>query len=515
MVTASAGSAVGTTTVMVQQVPASVIVSPALDTLLAAGQTIAYAAVVRDSGNTVVPEAEVRWSSATENVALIDSISGLTVAAAPGTATIHARASVAPALSASATLVVRNGTLAGDRVLLTDFGNVIDNDYLISDYFAVWWDARNDFSAGAQQMLDWLVEVKSQSLQLGLRDPPNDDRGTYLNIYIHVPGAGNDNYPDDWGAGVGTDSNGSPYMTIGTNVMSDPLFIRHEGFHLFQFTRSSAGFEYAGDGAWFTEATANWFAALDYPTDVRSYVAAGTVVANPQLALWHAFNNGAPGDPANWNRQVRQYGLNTWLHYLTTIGGAPVSVLVDGFNAGTSLLPQQYLFNQVPGLAATFADWAAHTTAEMDYLTRPQWQRAMQELQTAGDASDRNDLVLHLTNEGTGGTYFEPPPGLAPRGWGYNVIRVTSTEAATWTFELDGLPTGSEGAAALFEARLLIRTAVSDTVRSVALTGGQDGSVEATTGLEPIEMYLVVAAVPEFFRGNQRYPYRVRVVRVP
>lgn len=512
---ATAGSVIGSITLTVQQVAASVSVTPGLDTLLAAGQTLTYSATVRDSGNIVIPSAPVRWTSESESVASIDSLSGLALGIAPGTATLTARPAARPSVSGSAALLVRDGTLVGDRVLLTDWGNINDNAYHVADYFAVWWDNQYDHAADAQQILDWLAVVKTQSLALGLQHPPNDAVGSYLNIYIHEPGPGNDNYPDDWGAGVGTDSNGLPYMALGSNVSTDPLFIRHEGFHLFQYTRSSPGFEYSGDGAWFTEASANWFAGLDYATDDRTYVAAGTVPANPQLALWHAFSNGPASDPTNWNRQVRQYGLNTWLHYLTTTGGAPQSVLMDGYNAGTTLLPQEYLVSRVNGLDAIFADWAAHNTAEMDYLTRSQWQRALEEIDAVGDAADRNEYVHQLVNDGTGGAYFEPSAALAPRGWSYNVIRVTSTSPASWQFEVDGAATGSDGAAAKFQARLLIRTADGDSIRVVALPDGSDGSIATTTGAGTVEMYLVVVAVPEHYRGNQYYPYRVRIDRVP
>lgn len=511
-ITASAGAVSGSISITVQQLPGAVTVAPGLDTLLAPGQSRSFTATVRDTGGTVIPGASVRWSSSSDAVAEVDSLSGAALATGPGTVALTARAGT---VTGSATLVVRNGELVGSRVLLTDFGNTTDNDYLIDDYFVVWWHASQDYAADAQQILDWLKVVKTQSLQLGLRHPPTDARGTYLNIYIHEPGPGNDNYPDDWGAGVGTDSNGLPFLTLGSNVRGDPLFIRHEGFHLYQYTRSSPGFAYEGDGAWFTEATANWFAGLDYPTDVGTYIAAGTVPANPQLALWHAFTNGAPGDPPNWNRQVRQYGLNTWLHYLTTTGGAPVSVLVDGYNAGTSQLPQEYLHGRVPGLGAIFADWAAQNTADMAYLTRPQWDRALLELANVGDPADINPTVLHLVDVGTAGAFVQPPAGLLPRGWAYNVIRASSTQAATWRFTLDGAPTGSGGAPAAFEARLLIRAAAGDTVRTVTLTGGLDGTVSTTTGGAAAELYLIVAAVPMHFTGNQTYPYQVKVDRVP
>jgi hypothetical protein len=149
----------------------------------------------------------------------------------------------------------------------------------------------------------------------------------------------------------------------------------------------------------------------------------------------------------------------------------------------------------------------------MRYLTRPQWTAALQDLAAYGDASDRHEFVLELDDVGTGSAFVAPPAALRPRGWSYNVIRVTSTQAASWRFEVDGEPTGSEGAAAAFQARLLVRTAAGDTVYTVPLANALDGSLEVVTSATPTEMYLIVAAVPMHFRGHQTYSYLVEVDR--
>jgi hypothetical protein len=373
----------------------------------------------------------------------------------------------------------------------------------------------NDYAAEARQILNWLKGVKAEATQMGLDDPPNDERGTYVNIYLHVPGPGNDNYPGDWGAGVGTDSNGLPFMSMGNSQRNDWMIFRHEGFHLYQYSgsRASPGFEDAGDGSWYVEATASWFAALPLLTDVNAQRGAATVPANPQLAMWHGWTNAPPGDPANWNRTTRQYALSTWVNYLGTTGGVPDSVLVGGYVTSTTMLPQEYLNSRVSGLPALFADWAAESTPDMRYLTRPQWTAALQDLAAYGDTADRHEFVLEFDDVGTGNAFVAPPAALRPRGWSYNVIRVASTQAASWRFEVDGDPTGSEGAAAAFQARLLVRTAAGDTVHRVPLANALDGSLEVVTSATPTEMYLIVAAVPMHFRGHQTYSYLVKVDR--
>ena len=512
IVTAAAGNVTGTTMITVQQVPAAIIGVPARDTILAAGQTKSFVAQVNDAGGTAISGAAVTWSSSNTAVATINPASGLATAAGAGSTTLTVTAGLA---TRDVTLIVRNGMLVGDRVLLTDYGNVTDNAYLVDDYFVVWWHKSKNYSTEAQQILNWLKGVKAEAAtQLGLQHPPNVARGTYVNIYIHEPGPGNDNYPDGWGAGVGRDGDQLPFMSVGSSQRNDLLLFRHEGFHLYQFTGSlTGGFEYAGDGSWFGEAAATWFAALALPTDVNTHLGAATVPANPQLAMWHGWTNNPPGDPANWNRTTRQYALGTWLDYLTTTAGAPVSVLVDGYKTPTTLLPQEYVNSRVTGLGAKFADYAAASTPDMTYLTRAQWTRALTELGTYGDAADRHEYVLQLVDAGTGGAFVAPPTALRPRGWGWNVIRVSSTQAATWRFEVDGSPTGSDGAAAVFEARLVVSSASGRTVQTVPLANSLDGFLSVTTTAAATEMYLIVAAVPLHFRGHQTYSYTLKIDR--
>jgi hypothetical protein len=509
-VRATIGAVTGSAALQVAQVATSVEVSPTARTLLAAGLTHQFTVTARDALGNAVAGAAAQWRSSLPAIAAVGAGTGLVTAVAPGVAVIAARVGAA---EDSASVTVRNGTLVDDLVLLTDFGSVTDNAYLTGGIFAVWWHPSVDRSSDAQVILDRLAGVRTASLQLGLNDPPNPAFGTYVNIYIHTPGPGNDNYPDGWGNGVGTDGNGLPYMTLPVGFHMDHSNHLHEGFHLFQYQHSSPGFEYAGDAAWFAEASANWFAAIGLPGQNTPFIAAATIPANPQQALWHGFNNHAPGDRLNWNRQVRQYGLNTLLYYLTEHTGLARADLVAGYNAGTTQSPQQYLFTQVPNLRSRFADWAAHNTAEMDYLSRPQWTAAQAEIVTYGEADDINPYVGEFTDAGTNGAWFEPAAALSPRGWSYNVIRIASSAAATYSFELDGSPAGSAGAPAHFEARVLTRRPGVDAIQAMTMQSAVAGALSVAAAADASEVFLIVAAVPAHFGGNQTYSYRVRIAR--
>ena len=90
------------------------------------------------------------------------------------------------------------------------------------------------------------------------------------------------------------------------------------------------------------------------------YIEASCICENPHLALWHTLENGDPSDPRDWLFMCRLYALNTWLVFLTEVAGVDPAVVTDGFYAGTSRSPQEYMFCRVgPVLRDHFADWAA------------------------------------------------------------------------------------------------------------------------------------------------------------
>merc|ERR1712046_95646 len=141
-------------------------------------------------------------------------------------------------------------------------------------------------------------------------------------------------------------------------------------------------------------ATANWYTTTiaQFKEDPGLFVQAGAILGNPQLALWHSFLNHGPDDPASnegrpgWMYGVRQYGMHTFLMFMTEVMGVNENLVADGFYANTEMLPQEYLFNKVGGqrFREIFADWAAHNTANMDYLTKAQLERALLEVTLAG-----------------------------------------------------------------------------------------------------------------------------------
>ena len=122
----------------------------------------------------------------------------------------------------------------------------------------------------------------------------NTGQGFFYNVYIHHDE--NDPFPSGWAFGQGTDPFGLPFLTVPSKGMYDQT-IYHEGFHIFQYNANSPGFAYSGDTQWYIESSAQWYMANYFPNEVSTFVEAGAILGNPQLALWHSFANEAPEDP--------------------------------------------------------------------------------------------------------------------------------------------------------------------------------------------------------------------------
>jgi hypothetical protein len=106
LITASAGSLQGNASVLVEQAPASIQVSPGESTLASVGATVRLTASVVDAGGTLLaPQPTVGWSSGDESVATVAS-DGTVTARGVGNATITATAG---SVVGSATVAVAQG----------------------------------------------------------------------------------------------------------------------------------------------------------------------------------------------------------------------------------------------------------------------------------------------------------------------------------------------------------------------------------------------------------------------
>jgi hypothetical protein len=378
--------------------------------------------------------------------------------------------------------------------------------------WAVWWDPKFDHEQDAAWLLDRLDDVRCRSLlDLAMQDPPNPGRGVYYNVHIHH--GGNDSFPNDWGNGQGTNDRGNPFLALPNGAHIDRGNIDHEGFHVFQYSSNSPGFAYAGDSQWYIESAAQWYTVSRDASSELAFVEAGAIEDNPQLALWHSFGNEAPGDPVDWMFQVRQYGMHTYLYYLTEVAGISRDILTAGFYSEVTLSPQEYQFERVGGdrLRNYFADWAAHNAAGFDYLTPAQVTRARLEVENVGDPNNRHRYIAEYVDQGTDDTWMRPPARLTPRSWSYNVIKIRNSSSGNYLFQLQADASGSEGANAHFEVRAVVMTPSGATYYAPSSTNATVQNIIVDVEPNDAEVFFVIAAVPEWFSGNQTYGYEYKI----
>ena len=158
-------------------------------------------------------------------------------------------ASVATTPVPSSTLPTSSSCADNSCSLRTQWGSEETLDHLTGDIFVVWWDRKYNHQEDARGLIDKLVTVRRDCLDnLGMADPPNPAQGYFFNVYLHH--GKDDLFPEGWAMGVGMDKWGLRYLTVG-HGSEESLTIYHEGFHIFQISRTSPGFAYSGDSMWY------------------------------------------------------------------------------------------------------------------------------------------------------------------------------------------------------------------------------------------------------------------------
>ncbi|MEO1434313.1 MAG: DUF6055 domain-containing protein [Bacteroidota bacterium] len=408
-------------------------------------------------------------------------------------------------------------TSFGQFTINDTFADLAECDTMTRGIYIIWWD--NDFNLDDQVeiLLDSMLHYRDVCLnELSMADPPNVDDGHYYNVYLHANG-----YfaSYNWGNGQGTDSNGYPFLTLPAPAIGDFINAAHETFHIFQYNATSPGFEYAGDSQWYIEASANWFAARENPEEAGRFVEAESLVRLPHVPYWLSFDNFPDDYPQNWQRYVHQYALALHLYYLTDVVGVSEDLITEGLFNGTAELPQEYLYNELGGDAFRqyFVDWATHMTNNFDFIPTFQSDRNLQEWNDYADPTDDNQFVEVFDNEGTNG-WFLPDSDKLTCAWSFNTYKLLNDQEATYTFELDGVPQGSQGDVSRFRAKLLVQNSTTgSSFYDLDLPNDLQGGLSLELSPEDSTVYFVIAAVPDVFEDEtddfQLFPYFMRITQ--
>jgi hypothetical protein len=412
-------------------------------------------------------------------------------------------------------------------------GNLTECDTMTRGIFIIWWDNDFDYSSTADLMLDSMLAYRNTCLNnLGMEDPLNAQNGFFCNIYIHTPSNPLDffssNFPA-WGNGVGGDVNGYPFMTLPNFVldanyagtsMGRWINLAHETFHIFQthgMWDITPGIYLTDDGGWFVEASANWFAFNRYPDYVRSFVESEILVRTPHVPLWLGWANLPSYYPNNWQRQVHQYALSTYLYYLTNNAGIADSNLVSIFYSGTSLTPQEYMHNQIGGatLRNHFIDCAAHMTNDFDFILPSQHVAAQNEWNTYADPQDDNQFIQTYFNSGSGG-WFQPDYSITTNAWSFNTYKLLNSNSETYTFDLDADVLGNFGDSSYFQGKVLVQNSVTGaSFYDLVMSNNYQGSLSLFLTPNDTAAYFIIASMPEIFVDEnptfQLFPYQMRI----
>ncbi len=410
--------------------------------------------------------------------------------------------------------------------LRAQFGSTETLKVEVDGIFAYWWDLDFDHANEISVLKKWMNDIRADLNGIGIKDPSSFSDGYFTNIYIHH--GEEDILPNYFGLGVGYDSAGFPYMTLPYLLaFTDHSSVLHEAFHIFQ---SSSGYDYVDTeeaAVWIIEALAEWYQMSRNSQHERSFIIIKSIDASPDLALWQyeprvdVDLNGLTEDQQTalgWIFGIRQYANAAFLYYLTDIKNVDVGDVIGSMFDGKSITPQQYLFDQIGSeiLRDYYTEWAAHNVAGYDYITESQLEIAEDEYDFFVEnlpAGHAKPFVHELQNHNAVGTY-RPEVLYRPKAWGYNVIKVNNSEAATYTFSLNGDTKGSEGADAHFEAQIVVKGNSTQTrFVEVDMSNATEGTVSVSVDSSETELYFVVAAVPEDFTGNQTYDYEVAIDR--
>ena len=387
--------------------------------------------------------------------------------------------------------------------------NTTNSNYLIRGPFVIWWEFGQNYQAQATTHLNDLERVRNDLWAAGMLDFTSIRGGHHLNLFL----TGGSN-PFGWVSGANTislDSSNYPYLYAVS--VGDSNVVVHEAFHGAQYS-DNFGHQQLPDTIWFLETSAVW-----YPGVVgvgTNLVMSGTVSTNPHLPLWATYNNDeSPAAPGSSYRTQRTYGLGAFLVYLTGTKNVSPGVISRFFSSDTPLTPQEYLYNQIgpANFRQYFTEWTAKDAAYQDYLSRAEWTQATDWVNTNGNPADIHRHIQTYTDSGTNGAWVSPPANLAPRGWASNVFRVINSSAATYSLQLNGDATGTDGAPSLFTGTAVVMTPAGNQYVPFTMNNNTQGTVTVTVPASATEVFFVIDAVPAHFNGNQTYPYQVKIDR--
>ena len=138
--------------------------------------------------------------------------------------------------------------------------------------------------------------------------------------------------------------------------------------------------------------------------------------------------------------------MQAFLYFLMKHKGKDAHLFSSYFYESREITPQEYYFNEfgTETLRTWFTDWAAHTAADVDYITRDEYQSSIEHYQylTNDLYKDQcipttlcavNAYVWEGTDSGTNG-WIRPQAAFTTRGWSYNVFKINNSKKTIYRY---------------------------------------------------------------------------------
>lgn len=350
--------------------------------------------------------------------------------------------------------------------------------------FAYWWDSSFDISSEIPAFANVVDEVATDLANYGVGNPLAYGAGQYANIYIHR--GDDDVFPAVFSNGTGFEgdeiNNGIAFAYLAypysEDLTADKVNIYHELFHVFQGPYTYKGIvlqdaELMPNATWAVEGFAEWYQMSRLAnSEIRAFENVHSIYAAPDISLW-SFRPRQTVDQntltdeqlgaIEWVFGIRQYAHGAFLHFLTNVKGVSSQLILDAWFSSTQTGPQESLYQSIGGetLRSYYAEWAARNVSDFDYLTTEQVVLARNTYNLyAADLPDGQEkpYVIELQDTNANGDY-SPEALYRPKAWGYNVIKISNSAIADYTFSLTGNATGSLGSDAHFEAYIAVKNA--------------------------------------------------------
>jgi MYXO-CTERM domain-containing protein len=332
-------------------------------------------------------------------------------------------------------------------------------------------------------------------------DRPGFTNQYRINVYIGDSGGDTPTITGNVAAYVTMDDDGYAYVVVDPTTM--PYFddewtrtyaasvLEHEFHHVVQF---GSGAYYSQGGAWYWEASADWFADYAVPEAGLDAQDAFQFLLLPELPLDYF----EPGDLSSL-ANIHQYSSSVFLIATTELDDGDWTPFRDSWTtASGSDDPIDVLDGLLPnGMASAYTDFARAMTL-YDLSFGPTVAKWLDYYSTSGEY---HTITAEVDAAGSDAP-VDIDPSLFPGAFAFNVIEMRHPQPGSVIVTFAGDATGTRSTPSSFDVFVI----ADDTVTPVPLTSSS-GSVEIPDASEIWEMRVLVISHPDATRSDETFPY--------